>query len=942
MPLNITDQYLTHDKIKFYIINEIKPLNKDIFYDPAGGSGGFIEYAIDYIKQNEITHIDFVQNVHVNELDEYVHNLLTSNMSQFGINLNNIHNKNSLDLSWNNQFINKFDCICSNPPFGSTISDNIIPCNHYWAPFNIDYKYYKDHIPKEMSIQFILHIYNSLKQGGRCGIVVPQGIIYNGSNSVNSWESNLRKFLLIKTNLYKIVLLDNLVGSSGRIISSVPFCILFFIKGNDTKEIQFENFNDKSIICKLSIQQIVNMNYNLNPLIYINSDDRYEINIYQLSGELFKTYLLKDLTVNEIKLRKMFNDIPNTKLYKIISNNDIVYTNMYNHEINVILNDHLTIIFIDYDMEIINNFRLNPHTFGNYPEFHNDVEMVKFIVNIDGTTIRYASDNLKNNYDIAKMAIKNNGLSLRFLPNNYRNDHNIVKLAIHHSRAVILAYVSHELQDDADIVKFAIKKNILSYNFASNRLQNDHNIIKFAIFIDKSIYSRIPLIQREHPEIAKIGILIGHENLQYLSPQLRNIFEIVSCAIKKNPYELEYASIRLKNSPNIVKLAVQQNGLSLQYASDNSKDNLDIVNLAIKQNGLSLQYASDNLKNNLDIVKLAVQQNGLSLQYASDNSKNNLDIVKLAVQQNGLSMEYASESIKDDISFAKIVISYNPIVLSYLSDNLKNNIDIVHKAIVQDPTIIRYASDNLKNSTPLVLSVVKRNGLCLRYVSSELKNKKEIVKWAVRQNGLSLQYASDNIKNDIEIVKLAIIQNSYALQYALIDIENNINIIELMCNFGTDLEILCKIMIPILQQFYGNNTINRREVREVDRLITKIESIINRFKNISIENNCQVCLEEYTNEQTPCVLPCCNQIYCTFCLPNFGNNCPQCRKHFEMNKVDIINKITIQSNSNIHEMLLENYDFIENIYKYCKNNLLNDKQVNCIIESTDNMQIIEL
>ena len=865
MHLNIADKYLTHDKIKFYIINEIKPLNKERFYDPAGGSGGFIEFAINYVKQNEITHIDFVQNVHVNELDEYVHNLLTSNMSQFGINLNNIHNKNSLDLSWNNQFINKFDCICSNPQFGS--SDNIISCNHYWAPFNIDYKYYKNHIPKEMSVQFLLHIYNSLKQGGRCGIVVPQGILYNGSNSVNSWESSLRKFLLIKTNLYKIVLLDNLVGSSGRIISSVPFCILFFIKGTQTNEIVFENLNDTSTICKLSIQQIVNMNYNLNPLIYINSDDRYKINIYQLSGELFKTFLLKDLTVNEIKLHKMFNDIPNTKLYKIISNNDIVYTNMYNHEINVILNDHLTIIFIDYDMEIINNFRLNPHTFENYPEFHNNVEMVKFIVNIDGTTIRYASDNLKNNYDIAKMAIKNNGLSLRFLPNNYRNDHNIVKLAIHHSRAVILAYVSHELQDDADIVKFAIKKNILSYNFASNRLQNDHNIIKFAIFIDKSIYNRIPLIQREHPEIAKIGILIGHENLQYLSPQLRNIFEIVSCAIKKNPYELKYASIRLKNNPEIVKLAVQQNGLSLQYASDNSKNNLDIVNLAVQQNGLSLQYAS--------------------------------------------------ESIKNDISFAKIAVSYNPIVLSYLSDNLKNNIDIVHKAIVQNPTIIRYASDNLKNSTPLVLSVVKRNGLCLKYVSSELKNKKEIVKWAVRQNGLSLQYASDNIKNDIDIVKLAITQNSYALQYALIDIQNNTNIIELMCNFGTDLDILCKIMIPILQVFYGNNTINRREVREVSHLITKIESIINRFKNISIENNCQVCLEEYTNEQTPCVLPCCYQIYCTFCLPNFGNNCPQCRTHFEMNEIDIINKITIQSNSNIHEMLLEKYDFIENIYKYC-------------------------
>ena len=40
------DNYFTSDAIKNCIINELKPLNKDILYDPTGGSGG--KYAISY------------------------------------------------------------------------------------------------------------------------------------------------------------------------------------------------------------------------------------------------------------------------------------------------------------------------------------------------------------------------------------------------------------------------------------------------------------------------------------------------------------------------------------------------------------------------------------------------------------------------------------------------------------------------------------------------------------------------------------------------------------------------------------------------------------------------------------------------------------------------------------------------------------------------------
>ena len=128
-------------------------------------------------------------------------------MKQHRINLNNIYNNDSLDLMWNRQFINKFDCICSNPPFGSSSTDINIMSDDYWAPFNSNNNHLNI-IPREKSVQFILHTYNSLKNGGRCGIVVPRCVLYNGSNSIQSSESKFRKFLLTNTNLYKIVLLE--------------------------------------------------------------------------------------------------------------------------------------------------------------------------------------------------------------------------------------------------------------------------------------------------------------------------------------------------------------------------------------------------------------------------------------------------------------------------------------------------------------------------------------------------------------------------------------------------------------------------------------------------------------------------------------------------------------------------------------------------------------
>ena len=752
---SMTNHYFTSDSIKSYIINEIKPLNKDIFYDPACGSGGFIEYALNYIRQNELSHLNFIQNVHANDQDKIIYELLKSNMTNNRISLNNIKNQNSLDLTWNHDVINKFDCICCNPPFG--MNKDIISCDNYWAPFNLNYNYVEHIIPRNYTTQFIMHIYNSLKYGGRCGVLVDLGLLFNGSDSRNSWQSKFRKYMLENTNLYKIVLLTKDTFE----YTTFATCILFFVKGMSTQEIEFKNFDDNTTITKLSIDKIILNNYSLNYLNYdiLNNlnESMIEIKVYQNSGELFRSFLINNLEANEIKLRKIFSDIPNNRLYKIICNNELIYTNMYDIEINTILSENLSIIFLDYDETMINNIRKNGMNLQHYPQYLNNIDIVKFAVNLNGYVISSVSDALQNDYDVVKLAVKSNGASLKYLSENYRYDPNIVKLAVQSTISSTLRYTSNDIKDDYDIVRLAIQQNGCSYSQISTRLQNNNYIIKLAMishFRNDRIYNLLSDELKNHPEIAKFAIILNCVKLQQLSEHLRDDLDIVKSAIEIKSNNLEYASESLRDNLEIVKLAVQKDGCSLQYASERLQDEVEIVKLAVQKDGCSLQYASERLQDKVEIVKLAVQNDGLSLQYASERLQDEVEIVELAVKNKGLSLQYASDSLKDNLEIVKLAVMLNPTVLQYVSNRLADNLEIVKKAVLH-------------------------NGLCLQYSSYRLRNEVEIVKLAVIQNGLNLQYASDRLRDDIGMVKRAILNNTSSLQYASNRLRNDIDIVNL-------------------------------------------------------------------------------------------------------------------------------------------------------------------
>ena len=230
-----TAQHFTNVYIKKLIINELKPKHNETFYEPCAGSGGFIHTADHYVleKEGENKSKIFKKNIFANECNPEIYRPLVLNMLFHNIPMTdtddcNIKEEDSLSNENIIRMKNKCDLIATNFPFGmSTVLEPNETTKECWDILKSGKTYIKN-----SSGQFVLHIYHSLKKNGRTGFVSDRGILNNGTDNKNSWESKLRKFMFENTNVYKIVLLPQGAFSYTNFVT----CIIFFKKGEKTKE----------------------------------------------------------------------------------------------------------------------------------------------------------------------------------------------------------------------------------------------------------------------------------------------------------------------------------------------------------------------------------------------------------------------------------------------------------------------------------------------------------------------------------------------------------------------------------------------------------------------------------------------------------------------------------------------------------------------------------
>ena len=270
-----TGQHFTPVIAKDYIINELKPTEDEIFYEPACGTGGFIHRTMKYLKDNNKDYLKFIDNVQANECNSEIYKPLSINMLIHGVPIENIKNQDSLDLGYCKDIKGTIDVIATNPPFGP---GDKLDYDEYWGPLITG----KNIIKESCMAQFIMHIYHTLKPDGRCGTLSDRGIISNGTDKKNSWLTKLRKFMLENMNVYKIVLLPNNTFD----YTTFATCILFMRKGSKTTNIEYRELKIKEVnmdgqkqkiieednlLGNVLIKDIIKNNYSLKP------DDYFKI-----------------------------------------------------------------------------------------------------------------------------------------------------------------------------------------------------------------------------------------------------------------------------------------------------------------------------------------------------------------------------------------------------------------------------------------------------------------------------------------------------------------------------------------------------------------------------------------------------------------------------------------------------------------------------------------
>ena len=183
-------QFFTPRNIVQMMIDILKPKAGEKIIDPACGSGGFLAHILQHQLQNNI------QNSYIAGIDKdlFLSRLAKIYLTLLGENEYHIFCENSLENPnkiWNKQTkkfieLGTFDLILTNPPFGAKIpvvGNELLKqyeLGYHWNNHKGDWlksKNLRDKQPPQ--ILFIERIIQLLKEGGRAGIVLPEGIFGN-------------------------------------------------------------------------------------------------------------------------------------------------------------------------------------------------------------------------------------------------------------------------------------------------------------------------------------------------------------------------------------------------------------------------------------------------------------------------------------------------------------------------------------------------------------------------------------------------------------------------------------------------------------------------------------------------------------------------------------------------------------------------------------------
>ena len=216
-------EFYTPRAVTQFITDMINPQLDEKILDPACGTGGFLTCTIEHLKK-QITRAGQRKKLQENlcgwEYKPLPFLLATTNLILHDIEIPNLSFDDSLSRplsDYKNK--DKVDVILTNPPFGGVVA------NGYEKNFPQNFR------TKESADLFLILMIRLLKDGGRAGIVLP-----DGSLTGEGVKQRIREKWLTSCNLHTIVRLPNSVFSP---YATVATNLLFFEKGSPTQEVWY-------------------------------------------------------------------------------------------------------------------------------------------------------------------------------------------------------------------------------------------------------------------------------------------------------------------------------------------------------------------------------------------------------------------------------------------------------------------------------------------------------------------------------------------------------------------------------------------------------------------------------------------------------------------------------------------------------------------------------
>lgn len=310
-------EYYTPRACTQFITEMVNPQLGESVLDPACGTGGFLVNTIEHIRnKGQVQTVDgreILQNSIIGvDKKPLPHMLATTNLILHGIEYPTIRHDNLLSRSlteWT--YKERVDVVVTNPPFGGMEEDGIernFPAS------------YRTRETADLFLYLIMHI---LKDGGRCGMILPDGFLFG-----DGVTARIKEKLLETCNLHTIVKLPNGVFNP---YAGIKTNLLFFEKGKPTKDIWYfehpypegyksysktkpiriqefdleknwwNNREENEYAWKLTIDEIKERNYNLDIKNPNAVEDTQSFTLDELIKKISNSFAKSNELIDEIK-----------------------------------------------------------------------------------------------------------------------------------------------------------------------------------------------------------------------------------------------------------------------------------------------------------------------------------------------------------------------------------------------------------------------------------------------------------------------------------------------------------------------------------------------------------------------------------------------------------------------------------------------------------------